>query len=80
MTGWGPILVSVSIIAGGLVGHLTGRLFRAEQQEALNKACGVSVYSSELPGPWKECFLSMVGKSAVESPCWWCFAWLLELL
>ena len=43
MTGLGTIINSVSIIAGGLVGHLTGRLFRAEQQEALNKACGVSV-------------------------------------
>ena len=73
MTGLGTIINSVSIIAGGLVGHLTGRLFRAEQQEALNKACGVSVL-------FIECFLSMVGKSAVESPCWWCFAWLLELL
>lgn len=43
MTGLGTIINSVSIIAGSLVGHLTGRLFRAEQQEALNKACGVSV-------------------------------------
>ena len=34
MTGLGTIINSVSIIAGGLVGHLTGRLFRAEQQEA----------------------------------------------
>ena len=43
MTGLGTIINSVSIIAGGMVGHFTGRLFRTEQQEALNKACGVSV-------------------------------------
>ena len=43
MTGLGTIINSVSIIAGGLVGHFTGKLFRVEQQEALNKACGVSV-------------------------------------
>ena len=43
MTGLGTIINSVSIVAGGLVGHFTGRMFRTEQQEALNKACGVSV-------------------------------------
>ena len=43
MTGLGTIINSVSIIAGGLVGYFTGKLFRVEQQEALNKACGVSV-------------------------------------
>ena len=43
MTGLGTIINSISIIAGGLVGHFTGKLFRVEQQEALNKACGVSV-------------------------------------
>ena len=40
MTGLGTIINSISIIAGGLVGHFTGKLFRVEQQEALNKACG----------------------------------------
>ena len=43
MTGLGTIINSISSIAGGLVGHITGKLFRVEQQEALNKACGVSV-------------------------------------
>ena len=43
MAGLGTIINSVSIVAGGLVGHWTGKLFKENQQEALNKACGVSV-------------------------------------
>ena len=43
MTGLGTIINSAAIIAGGLVGHLAGRLFRREQQEALTRTCGVSV-------------------------------------
>ena len=43
MTGLGTIINSAAIIAGGLVGHLAGRLFRQEQQEALTRTCGVSV-------------------------------------
>lgn len=43
MIGLGTIINSVSIVAGGLIGSFTGKLFRAEQQDALNKANGVSV-------------------------------------
>ena len=43
MTGLGTILNGASIVAGGLVGHFTGSLFRAEQQDALTKVCGISV-------------------------------------
>ncbi len=43
MIGLGTIINSVSIIAGGLIGGFTGKLFRADQQDALNKANGVSV-------------------------------------
>ena len=43
MIGLGTIINSASIVAGGVIGHFAGRLFKAEQQEALNKACGVSV-------------------------------------
>ena len=43
MTGLGTIINSISIVAGGLIGHFTGKLFKSEQQESLNKACGVSV-------------------------------------
>ncbi len=43
MIGLGTIINSAAIIAGGLSGQLIGRLFRKEQQDALTKACGVSV-------------------------------------
>lgn len=43
MTGLGTVINSAAILAGGLIGHFTGKLFKDEQQEALNKACGISV-------------------------------------
>ena len=42
MVGFGTILNSVSILAGGLIGHVVGGLFNADQRDALSKACGVS--------------------------------------
>ena len=83
MTGLGTIINSVSIIAGGLVGHFTGKLFRVEQQEALNKACRLLEKDGSAAAEQRNlllgCFLLMEERSAVESPCWWCFAWPLEL-
>ena len=43
MIGLGTIINSTAIVAGGLVGHFAGKLFRPDQQDALTKACGVSV-------------------------------------
>ncbi len=43
MIGLGTLINSGSIIAGGLIGHTLGRLFKPEQQESLSRACGVSV-------------------------------------
>ena len=43
MLGTGTIINTVAVIAGGVIGHFTGRLFKTEQQEALTKACGISV-------------------------------------
>ena len=50
MTGLGTIINSVSIIAGGLLGHFTGKLFRNEQQDAISKTCGVSVLFIAIAG------------------------------
>ena len=50
MTGLGPIINSAAILAGGLVGHWTGKLFREEQQESLTKACGISVLFIAISG------------------------------
>ena len=43
MIGLGTLINSASIVAGGAVGHFTAKLFGPEQQDSLNKACGVSV-------------------------------------
>lgn len=41
MIGLGTLLNCAGIVAGGLLGHVAGRLFRPEQQDALCKACGL---------------------------------------
>lgn len=43
MIGLGTIINAAGIVAGGIAGHFTGKLFSEEQQDALTKACGVSV-------------------------------------
>ena len=43
MIGLGTIINSAAIVVGGVVGHFTGKLFKQDQQSALNKACGISV-------------------------------------
>lgn len=50
MLGLGTIINSVSIIIGGLMGRVTGKLFKPEQQEALNKTCGISVLFIAIAG------------------------------
>ncbi len=50
MRGLGTIINCVAIVAGGVIGHFTGRLFRRDQQESLNKACGVSVMFIAIAG------------------------------
>ena len=43
MFGLGTIINTGAIIVDGGLGHFTGKLFKQEQQESLNKACGISV-------------------------------------
>ncbi len=50
MTGLGTIINTVAIISGGIIGHFTGKLFKQEQQTALNKACGISVMFIAIAG------------------------------
>lgn len=50
MIGLGTIINSAAILAGGAVGHFTGRLFKPEQQESLSKTCGVSVLFIAIAG------------------------------
>lgn len=60
MTGLGTIINSISIVAGGLIGRFTGKFFKSEQQEALNKACGISVLFIAIAG-------AMEGMLKIES-------------
>ena len=50
MIGLGTMINSAAIIAGGLVGHFTGRFFQEEQQDALTKTCGISVLFIAIAG------------------------------
>ena len=50
MIGLGTIINTAAIAAGGAAGHFAGKLFRQEQQAALNKACGVSVLFIAIAG------------------------------
>lgn len=46
----GTIINTFSIIAGGLIGRLIGKLFSQKQQAALNQSCGVSVLFIAIAG------------------------------
>lgn len=50
MMGLGTLINTAAIILGGIAGHFTGKLFKQEQQDALNKACGVSVLFIAIAG------------------------------
>lgn len=50
MIGLGTIINGAAIVAGGLVGIFTGKLFNQEQQDAITKACGISVLFIAMAG------------------------------
>ena len=50
MIGLGTLINGAAIVAGGLLGNVTGKLFRQDQQESLNKACGISVLFIAIAG------------------------------
>ncbi len=50
MIGTGTLINTGAIIVGGLTGHFIGKLFQEEQQDALNKACGISVLFIAIAG------------------------------
>ena len=65
MLGLGTIINSAAIVAGGLIGHWTGQLFRREQQEALTRVCGISVLFIAIAGAMQG-MLSLSGGSIVS--------------
>ena len=50
MIGLGTIINSGAIVAGGLIGHFSGKLFKDEQQNSLTKACGIIVLFIAIAG------------------------------
>ena len=50
MIGTGTLINSLAIIGGGFAGNFIGKFFQKEQQEALNKACGISVIFIAIAG------------------------------
>ena len=50
MIGLGTLINTAAIIVGGLIGSFAGKLFREDQQAALNKACGISVLFIAIAG------------------------------
>ena len=50
MIGLGTLINSAAIVAGGVIGHFTGKIFKPDQQDALSKTCGVSVLFIAIAG------------------------------
>lgn len=50
MIGIGTLINSASVVVGGIIGIFAGKLFKTEQQEGLNKACGISVLFIAIAG------------------------------
>lgn len=65
MIGLGTIINSICIAAGGAAGLFAGRLFKAEQQESINKACGISVIFIAIAGAMEG--MLKIGVSGISS-------------
>lgn len=50
----GTIINSIAIIVAGLLGNITGKLFKQEQQDALCKVCGISTLFIAISGAMEE--------------------------
>lgn len=62
MIGLGTLINSASIVVGGIIGMLAGKLFKPEQQEALTKTCGISVLFIAIAGAMKGMLFISDGK------------------
>ena len=66
MYGLGTIINTAAIVAGGLAGHLFGRLLTENTQDTLTKACGVSTLFIAVSGAL-EGMLTVEGSSVTAS-------------
>ena len=65
MIGLGTFINSAAIVIGGLIGNVTNRIFRKEQQDALTTACGISVLFIAIAGAMQG-MLNIDGESLVS--------------
>ena len=65
MIGLGTIINSAAIVAGGLLGHVTNKLFRKDQQDSLTMACGISVLFIAIAGAMQG-MLAIDGRNLVS--------------
>ena len=65
MIGLGTVINTAAIILGGLIGRFAGRLFKEDQQDSLNKACGISVLFIAIAGA-VEGMMSVDGNALVS--------------
>lgn len=50
MPGMGTLINTAAVVGGGIAGHFAGSLFKEEQQDAICKACGISVLFIAIAG------------------------------
>ena len=53
MIGRGTLINCICILAGGVAGTFTGKLFNAQQQDSITKICGISVLFIAIAGAMK---------------------------
>jgi len=65
MIGTGTIINCIAIVMGGVAGNLIGKFFKEEQQDAITKACGISVLFIAIAGAM-EGMLSIDGEGLIS--------------
>jgi uncharacterized membrane protein YqgA involved in biofilm formation len=67
MAGAGTLINTAAVVAGGLVGHFAGSIFKQEQQDSITVVCGISVIFIAIAGAME----GMLGITASETGGAW---------
>ena len=67
MAGAGTLINTAAVVAGGLVGHFAGSIFKQEQQDSITVVCGISVLFIAIAGAME----GMLGITASETGGAW---------
>lgn len=63
MPGTGTLINTAAVVGGGIAGHFVGRFFSEEQQDAINKVCGISVLFIAIAGAMEGMLQVALGKA-----------------